>query len=51
MRNLAGCDKKFVTRIYDMKGSKFDRRVINDYSQIEVGHINKTMKDEDFNQI
>jgi hypothetical protein len=45
MRNLAGCDRHYVDRIYDLKGSKFDRQVFQDYSKIDVGHINKTMKD------
>lgn len=51
MRNLAGCDRKYINRIYDLKGSKFDRQVIKDYSKVEVGHINKTMKDQDFDRI
>ena len=48
MRNLAGCDRKFISRVYDLKGSRFDRKVIKDYSDIDVGHLNKTMKDQDF---
>lgn len=51
MRNLAGCNRSFINRIYDLKGSKFDRQVIKDYSNIEVGHLNKTMKDQDFDKI
>jgi hypothetical protein len=28
MRNISGCSKKYVERIYDLKGSKFDRKVL-----------------------
>lgn len=51
MRNLAGCDRKYISRVYDLKGSRFDRQVIKDYSDVSVGHISKTMKDQDFERL
>jgi hypothetical protein len=28
MKNLTGCDKKFITKTYDLKGSRLDRKVL-----------------------
>ena len=30
MKNILGCPRKQVIRIYDMKGSKYDRQVVFD---------------------
>ena len=50
MRNLSGCDRRFITRIYDLKGSRLDRQVIKEYSGVGE-NISKTMKDIDFQNI
>ncbi len=47
MRNISGCSKKYVERIYDLKGSKFDRKVLKQYNNANI-RIKQTMKDIDF---
>jgi len=55
MRNVSGFPSKFVKRVYDIKGSKYDRQVINfrkgsvivDKADLQ----GKVMKDLDFEKI
>lgn len=28
MKNITGCDQKQILRVYDLKGSKYDREVV-----------------------
>lgn len=47
MKNILGCQRSQVLRIYDMKGSKHDRQVIKHIDDLEDAHKN-TLKDTDF---
>ena len=42
--------REFVERVYDLKGSNFDREVLKPDSVIEK-RICKTMKDRDFDRL
>lgn len=47
MKNMLGCDRSQIVRIYDLKGSKYDRQVL--FEEIEANQISKlTLKDIDF---
>lgn len=47
MKNLSGCDRKFISRMYDLKGSKLDRKVLKESDKV-TDTIGQTMKDIDF---
>ena len=47
MKNLSGCARKFISRMYDLKGSKLDRQVIKYYDGVNE-KVDETMKDTDF---
>ena len=47
MRNIAACPKSFVKRVYDLKGSTFNRKVIKN----EEINFEKVLKDQDFENI
>ena len=32
MKNISGCSRKYIERVYDLKGSKFDRQVLKSYN-------------------
>lgn len=46
MKNILGCLKTQVWKTYDLKGSKYDREVIN--SKNESNESKMTLKDIDF---
>lgn len=35
MKNLSACDRKFITKTYDLKGSRLDRKVLKDYESVD----------------
>lgn len=47
MKNILGCQRDQVIRLYDLKGSKYDRQVLFNDTQVNEAS-NMTLKDIDF---
>ncbi len=50
MKNILGCSKDQILMTYDLKGSKYDREVINKDDHVNEA-IKMTLKDVDFMKI
>jgi len=49
MKNIAACKKEFIERTYDLKGSTFDRAVLNkEYQSFSKSLSKYILKDTDF---
>jgi hypothetical protein len=48
MKNIVGCSLNQVQRVYDLKGSKFDREVVKSSDIQNKDRIKETLKDTDF---